>query len=89
MGLLLLQQLSLDCAAGPWSCYFDSLGDYNEHAVYVRLKTDGGWKASGLTTLADNAGTDWLKAVGADFPALYTVVVTVDGVEHEVRTSQP
>jgi hypothetical protein len=53
----------------------------------INLTTDGGWSADDLTSMANQAGLAWFNFVGCDFPNLSTIVVTINGIDHNVFRS--
>lgn len=69
-----------------WACFYDGVEDGAGYLV-VNLTTDAGWSADELDDLAASAGRHWFNFIGCDFPDLDTIVVTVDGVEHNVFRS--
>lgn len=69
-----------------WSCFYDGVEDGAGYLV-VNLTTDGGWSDEALDDLAASAGRHWFNFIGCDFPDLDTIVVTINGLEHNVLRS--
>lgn len=69
-----------------WACFYDGVtrasGD-----LQVILTTDGGWSNTELVDLAATAGRHWFNFIGCDFPDLNVIVVTVNGLDHNVFRS--
>jgi hypothetical protein len=65
-----------------WACFYDGVegGPY----LQVNLSTDGGRSDAELDEMADRAGLHWFNFIGCDFPDLDTIVVSVNGLDHNV-----
>lgn len=69
-----------------WSCFYDGVSSAPGF-LRINLTTDGGWSADDLTSMANQAGLAWFNFVGCDFPNLSTIVVTINGIDHNVFRS--
>lgn len=72
-----------DDAFTHWACFYDGVEGDSE-TLWVKLTTDGGWSTAELEGLARSAGLHWFNFIGCDFPELGTIVVDVNGLEHNV-----
>jgi hypothetical protein len=66
-----------------WSCFYEGVSD-GPGFLRVNLQTDGGWSAGDLDTMADQAGRAWFNFIGCDFPNLTMIVVTINGLDHNI-----
>lgn len=72
-----------DAAYTHWACFYTGASD-GPGDLRVTLVTDGGRSAADLDTMARQAGLAWFNFIGCDFPSLSTIVVTVNGIDHNV-----
>lgn len=72
-----------DASNPGWQCYYDGTAASGSYLV-VKLTTDAGTDAG---TLAKSAGTAWFNFIHCDYPDLKTIVVRVNGVDHNVFRS--
>ena len=75
-----------DAAYTHWSCFYTGVTD-GPGFLRVNLLTDGGWSAADLAAMANQAGLAWFNFIGCDFPNLTTIVVTINGLDHNVFRS--
>ena len=75
-----------DASYTHWSCFYEGV-DKSAGDLRVRLVTDGGWSPGDLDALATQAGTQWFNFIGCDYPDLSVIVVTVNGLDHNVFRS--
>jgi hypothetical protein len=75
-----------DPAYTRWSCFYEGVSNYGGY-LRVSLVTDGGWSAADLDTMADQAGKAWFNFIGCEFPNLQIIVVTINGIDHNVSRS--
>lgn len=64
-----------------WACYYDRVEGAPAY-LRVVLSTPGGLSSSELDQLADRAGMHWFNFIGCDFSDLDTIVVRVNGIDH-------
>lgn len=69
-----------------WACFYDGVESPSSY-LNVILTTDGGWPDSGLEEMAASAGRHWFNFIGCDYPNLNTIVVTINGLDHNVFRS--
>lgn len=72
-----------DDAYTHWACFYDGVESVSDY-LQVNLSTDGGWSRAALRDMADTAGRHWFNFIGCDFPGLSTIVVTINGLDHNV-----
>jgi hypothetical protein len=66
-----------------WSCFYSGVSSGPGY-LRVNLETDGGLSDPELETMANQAGGAWFINIGCDFPNLQTIVVRINGVDHNV-----
>ena len=66
-----------------WSCWYDGVED-GDNYLQVNLTTDGGWSDVELENLAATAGRHWFNFIACEYPDLSTIVVRVNGIDHDV-----
>ncbi len=76
----------IDGLYSHWSCFYDGVEDGVGY-LQVNLTTDGGWSNVELNDLAATAGLHWFNFIGCDYPDLDTIVVRVNGLDHNVFRS--
>jgi|GEM_PF-2634987 len=83
-----IQSIASMCDASytHWSCFYDGVTD-GAGDLRVNLSTDGGWSADDLNTMADQAGRHWFNFIACDYPDLTTIVVAINGMDHNVFRS--
>ncbi|WP_054953612.1 PASTA domain-containing protein [Flaviflexus massiliensis] len=64
-----------------WGCFYESAENTSSY-LRVNLITDGGWSEGDLNLLAENTGRHWFNFIGCDFPDLNTIVVNINGIDH-------
>lgn len=69
-----------DPSAPSWSCYYDGVSN-GRGDLQVMLTTPGGVDGN---QVAAAAGRAWFSFTHCDLPDLKTIVVTVNGVDHNV-----
>ena len=70
-----------------WSCFYEGVSD-GPGFLRVNLQTDGGWPAGDLVTMANQSGRAWFNFIGCDFPNLTMIVVTINGLDHNIPRSE-
>jgi hypothetical protein len=75
-----------DAAYTHWSCFYKGVADGPGY-LRVNLLTDGGWPAADLDAMANQAGRHWFNFIGCDFTDLTTIVVNINGLDHNVFRS--
>lgn len=86
IGLQIPELCGIDDDYDHWSCFYDGVEDGSGY-LRVNLTTDGGWSDQELEELAATAGRHWFNFIGCDFPDLDTIVVRVNGIDHNVFRS--
>jgi hypothetical protein len=76
-----------DAEYTEWSCFYEGVSD-GPGFLRVNLQTDGGWPAGGLDTMANQAGRAWFNFIGCQFPNLTMIVVTINGLDHNIPRSE-
>lgn len=76
-----------DASITNWQCFYDGVSG-DSSTLWVNLQTDGGWSASDLDTMANQAGRAWYNFIGCEFPNLDTIVVRINGLDHNVFRSE-
>lgn len=76
-----------DDAYTHWACFYDGVQGAPGY-LRILLSTDGGWSESELSEMADATGRHWFNFIGCDFPDLDTIVVTINGLDHNVFRSE-
>lgn len=66
-----------------WGCFYEGVESPGTY-LRVKLSTDAGIDGDAL---ADTAGRHWFNFVHCDFPDLDTIVVSVNGIDHNVFLS--
>jgi hypothetical protein len=79
-------EATCDAAYTLWSCFYAGVTNGLGY-LQVNLTTDGGWSESDLDVMANEAGRAWFISIGCDFPNLSTIVVTINGIDHNVFRS--
>lgn len=73
-----------------WSCFYQGVAGTPSDFLIVNLLTDGGWSDADLEYMAQTAGLHWFNFIGCDFPQIDTIVVNVNGIDHNIpRYSVP
>ena len=75
-----------DAAYTHWSCFYDGVQAGSTY-LRINLTTDGGWPSSDIEDMAQQTGRHWFNFIGCDFPDLTTIVVNINGVDHNVFRS--
>jgi hypothetical protein len=75
-----------DAAYTQWSCFYTGVSG-GPGFLQVNLAPDGGFSAAALDMMADQAGRAWFNFIGCDFPDLTSIVVTINGLDHNVFRS--
>lgn len=75
-----------DDAYTHWACFYQGV-DGTAGYLQVNLSTDGGWSASALENMANTAGRHWFNFIGCDYRGLSVIVVTINGLDHNVFRS--
>ena len=73
-----------DAAYTHWACFYDGIEGHDDSTIRVNLTTDGGWSDDELEDMAERAGTHWFNFVGMEHEDLDTIIVTVNGRDHNV-----
>jgi len=75
-----------DDAYTHWACFYRGV-DGTFGFLEVILTTDGGWSEAALDEMANATGRHWFNFIGCDYPGLSVIVVTINGLEHNVFRS--
>lgn len=86
LALDITELCGIDGNYSHWSCFYDGVEDGPGY-LRVNLTTDGGWSEAELSEMATTAGRHWFNFIGCDYPDLDTIVVRVNGVDHNVFRS--
>ncbi len=70
-----------DAAYTHWACFYDGV-EAGPSYLRVNLNTDGG--RDDAEEMAERAGTHWFNFIACDFPKLSTIVVRINGIDHNV-----
>lgn len=67
-----------------WACFYQGVEGDPSNFLQVNLLTDGGWSDFELDAMAETAGRHWFNFIGCDFPQINTIVVNINGLDHNV-----
>lgn len=70
-----------DAAYTHWACFYDGV-EAGPTYLRVKLTTDGG--RTDADAMAKSAGSHWFNFIGCEYPELDTIVVTINGIDHNV-----
>lgn len=76
-----------DSAYTHWGCFYEGVATTPGY-LQVDLATDGGWSRADLDELATSTGRHWFNFIGCDYPDLDTIVVTINGIDHNTYRRQ-
>lgn len=69
-----------------WACFYDGVEDQPAY-LQINLTTDGGYAPEELEEMANDTGRAWFNFIGCEFPNLDMIVVTINGLDHNVPRS--
>ena len=73
--------------SGPhWACFYDGV-EAAPGFLRINLTTDGGYAPEELVEMANDTGRAWFNFIGCEFPNLDMIVVTINGLDHNVPRS--
>jgi hypothetical protein len=76
-----------DSSNTHWACFYEGVSDGPGY-LRVNLQTGGIGSPADLDTMANQAGRAWFNFIGCDFPKLTMIVVTINGLDHNIPRSE-